>query len=276
MDALSAGEHLHVFMQHSNRVEVAGLAQAVNVIHSLMNINTSRVMFKTPTFYVFKMFIPHHANGAKMAPVTASNWQNVNNIQAVTAFASIDTLGMVNISFTNVDMSATHAVTVTLTSSATSYSVKSAEVITGNEINSCNEFGQGEQVNIKTLDASSYNLEGKTLSVTLPSKSVVMMRLEPPVSAQPGNMMEHAINTFTVKAGPGRAVVISSSACMKTPVTVSLYGIDGRALIDRVSTKLDSGNNIRILENTLKSRGVYLVRITGDNLDLTQQVLVYR
>ncbi|HEX2956420.1 MAG TPA: alpha-L-arabinofuranosidase C-terminal domain-containing protein, partial [Chitinispirillaceae bacterium] len=181
LDALSAGEHLHAFMEYSNRFEMAGLAQAVNVIHSLMNINqSSGVMSKTTTFYVFKMYIPHHTNNAMQVPITAENWKKVNNnVQAVTSFASVDKDGIVSISFTNADISATQAVTVNLTSKIESYSVKSAEVITGPAINSYNEYGKDETVYIKPLSSSSYSLSGKTLNVTLPSKSVVMIRLQP-------------------------------------------------------------------------------------------------
>ena len=277
MDALSAGEHLHNFMQQSSRVEIACLAQGVNVIHSLININTNQVMVKTPTFYVFKMFIPHHTNNAKLVPITASSYQNVNgNIQAVTTVASVDSTGMVNISFTNIDMSATRSVTVTLTSSKASYTVKSAEVITGSAINTCNVFGAAEQVNIKTLDASSYNLNGKTLSVTLPSKSIVMIRLMPPVAVKPGSLLKNGKNTFSVQAGPNGTMHINSSVSMNTPVTISLYSVDGKTLIDRVSRTLERGNNVCVLGNNLKNRGVYLVKLTGDNVNFAKKVIVSR
>lgn len=276
-DALSAGEHLHVFMENSKRVQVTCLAQAVSCIHSIMNINTSAVMVKTPTFYVYKMYIPHHMNNAKVVPVTASNWANVNgDVQAVTSFASVDSTGTISISFTNVDMSATQRITVTLTSSQAAYVVKSAEVITGPAINTANEYGANEQVNIKALDPSSYTLTGKTLSVTLPSKSVAMIRLVPPTAVQSASLLKNSSNTFSIKAGSNRNVLITSSANINTPVTISLYGIDGRTLIDKVSRVFGSDNNTCVMGNNLESRGAYLVKVKGDNVNLTQQVIVLK
>jgi alpha-N-arabinofuranosidase len=275
MDAISAGEHLHAFMEYSNRFEMAGLAQAVNVIHSLMNINNSGVMSKTTTFYVFKMYIPHHSNNAKVAPVTAENWKKVNgNVQAVTAFASVDKDGIVSISFTNCDMSAAQAVTVTLTSSIASYTVKSAEVITGDAINTYNEYGKEETVNIKPLATSAYSLSGKTLNVTLPSKCVAMIRLTPPgVGVQSGNIIKNDLRSFSVKVGANGSVLVSSSLNQNSPVSVSLYGIDGRTLIDRVSTKFDNGS-VCISGSKSLSKGTYLVKIKGENLNLTKQVVI--
>ena len=73
MDALSAALTLNMFMANADRVQMAGLAQAINVIHSLFLTNAAsggQDLVKTPTFYVFKMFVPHHTNGAKWAPNT--------------------------------------------------------------------------------------------------------------------------------------------------------------------------------------------------------------
>jgi alpha-N-arabinofuranosidase len=280
MDALSASEHLHLFMQHSSRVEVAGLAQAVNVIHSLMNINQQQKMVKTPTFYVFKMFKPHHLNNAKVVPIATSNFEKISrsgkNLQAVTSFASVDSEDVVSISFSNVDKDAEKSVTVSLNSNIASYTVKSAEVITGPTIASANEYNQAEQIFIKPLDSNKYNLNGKQLSVTLPSKSVAMIRLQPPppVSVDPQSSLYKSAATFSVKTGADRSVLISSSANMNSPVTVSLYGIDGRTLINRVSTQFDNGNSISLSGNKLKNKGVYIIRIQGENLNFTEQVII--
>ena len=61
MDAISSAEQLHLFMQHADRVFMGGMAQAVNVIHALFFTRAAdAALVKTPAFYVFKMFIPHH------------------------------------------------------------------------------------------------------------------------------------------------------------------------------------------------------------------------
>jgi len=52
-------------------------------------------------------------------------------------------------------------------------------VITGSAKDSYNDYAQTETVNIQTLAGSSCSISGKTLQVTVPAKSVVMLVLTP-------------------------------------------------------------------------------------------------
>jgi alpha-N-arabinofuranosidase len=185
MDALSAALTLNMFMANADRIQMAGLAQAVNVIHSLFLTNSSssgKDLVKTPTFYVWKMFVPHHTNNAKWAPNTLSSEKitgNSKTFSVLSSGATVNDAGQVSINLANVDLTKTHDVTITLTSSAGSYSLAKAEVITGPAKDSYNDFGKAETVNIQALAATSYQACGKKLKVTLPSKSVVMLTLDP-------------------------------------------------------------------------------------------------
>ncbi len=279
MDAVSAGEHLNLFLQRADRMGIACLAQGVNVIHSLININPSGVMAKTPNFYIFKLYKPHHTDKAKIAPITASTIQTVTGngatMPALTVFASVDSHGIVNVSFTNVDLTATRTATVTLTSSQASYTVASAEAVTGPAITSFNDFGASEAVGIKPLDASSYSITGKTLSVTLPTKSVVMIRLAPPGNAaiQNGNFPKNGANAFSIKTGSRGELVIASQAGRKTSVMISLYDIDGRTLRARSNKTFEIGNGPFVFE-THMPKGVYLLKITGSDINLSKRVAI--
>jgi alpha-N-arabinofuranosidase len=278
MDAISAGAHLNQFLVNADRVEVACLAQGVNVIHSVININQSGVMVKTPAFYVFKMFKPHHANGAKFAPMTAAKFENTNGSTPMgNAAASVGANDTVNVSIVNNDLSATRQVVVTLTSSHAGYKVVSAEKVTGETYTSFNDFGKAEQVNITTLDASACPVSGKTLTVTMPKISVVMIRLIPTdVAVQPGTKHNNPADAFFVKAGPRGTVLVSSSMKEKTPVTISLYGIDGRTLINRTTRTFEAGKSACVLGNTASGNGVYLVKIAGVNVNLAKRVVIAR
>jgi len=181
MDAISTAEQLHLFMQHADRIAMAGLAQPINVIHSLFLTRASDgVLVKTPAFYVFKMFVPHHTGGAKWAPSTLVS-ENINGnnttFPVISAGTSVDSQGRVNISLVNVDLVNTRAIQITISSSQSSYTVSSAQVLTGPAKDSYNDFGQPEKVNTQVLPASSCTISGKSLRVTLPSKSVVMLSL---------------------------------------------------------------------------------------------------
>jgi len=275
MDAISAGIHLNIMIQNADRIGVACLAQGVNVIHSLVNINNGGTMVKTPTFYVFKMYIPHHTNNAKFLPLTSSpTYEKTNNLNAVDVAATVDDSGIVNISFVNIDLNATRDVKVTL-SGDNRYLFKSAEVVTGSSYKSYNPFGQAEQVNIQTLPASNCKVNGNVVEVKLPSKCVAMVRLKPEPKNGVSKMhlsgtINDIANAFSVKSGANGSIIVSSSVSMETPVLLSLYSADGKTLIES-SKSLNAGSCI--LGNNI-GKGIYFVKITGNNLNLTKQIVV--
>ena len=45
--------------------QIAALAQTIEVEHSLFVVNSSGLLVKPRTFHVFKVFMPHHASGAR-------------------------------------------------------------------------------------------------------------------------------------------------------------------------------------------------------------------
>lgn len=183
MDAISAAESLHLFMQHADRFEMAGLAQGINVIHSLLLTRSSdSALVKTPTFYLFKMFLPHHSSGAMWAPSTLKSETITGNSQTfpvLSAGTSVDSQGHVNISLANVDLVNARTIQITLSGGKSAYAVSTAQVITGPAKDSYNDYGQTEKVNIQTLGGSSCSISGKSLQVTLPAKSVALLVLTP-------------------------------------------------------------------------------------------------
>jgi alpha-N-arabinofuranosidase len=170
-------------MQHADRYAMAGLAQGINVIHSLLLTRSSdAALVRTPTFYVFKMLIPHHRANAKWAPSTLTSENITGNGQTfpvLSAGSSVDDQGRVNISLANVDLVNTRTIKVTINSSKSGYTVSTAQVITGPAKDSYNDYAQTEKVNIQPLAGSSCSIAGKTLQVTLPAKSVAMLVLTP-------------------------------------------------------------------------------------------------
>ena len=183
MDAISSAEQLHLFMQHADRIFMGGAAQAINVIHALFFTRAAdAALVKTPAFYLFQMFIPHHSSGAKWAPSALTSQSITGNNQTfpvLSAGATVDSLGHVNISLANLDLVNTRSIQITLTSSQAGYTVSTSQVITGPAKDSANDFNQPETVNIQALNPTNCNISGKSLRVTLPAKSVVMLVLTP-------------------------------------------------------------------------------------------------
>jgi alpha-N-arabinofuranosidase len=288
-DAISGAMQLHLMMSNADRIAVACLAQGVSVIHSVINISdvSPFTMVKTPMFYVFKMFKPHHTRNAKWAPISTSSIQTFQQATAssgtvtlpiLNVGATVDSLQRVNISISSMDITASRQITITLTSGVTTYVLDSAQVIQGTGINSTNAFGAAESVNIQNFAASNYTLtgNGKILTVTVPPLSIVMLRVQPIVAVQPGSIRMKGADAFSIKAGSRGTVLVSSLVSQKTPVTISLYGVDGRTLMDRVSKTFEPGNSTCVLGSNGKGREVYIVKITGTDINLSKKVVVAR
>ncbi len=277
MDALSAGETLNLFIRYCNRMFGAGLAQGVNVIHSLMNTNSAGALAKLPTFFVFKMYIPHHTNGAKYAPTTITSEKATGqSCNAVSAAATSDDLGHVNISLTNIDLTAVRTVNITLTSGVSSYAMSSAQIVTGPAKNSSNGFGTTETVNIQPLAASNYTLSnnGKTISATLPARSIVMLILGPTVPVNTRTIPKVS-NDFSITTGPDGELFMTLSTPSKTPVTVSLYSTDGRTLVSKVPQAMTVGKRSLAVGRNI-GKGIYIARISGEGFDLSKRIVVER
>jgi alpha-N-arabinofuranosidase len=74
-DALLTGITFDIFQRHADKVAVAAVAQSVNCLHSLMLTQGDKVAL-TPTFNVFKMYLPHQGATAVRAEFTASSIDN--------------------------------------------------------------------------------------------------------------------------------------------------------------------------------------------------------
>ncbi|MCD8095284.1 MAG: alpha-N-arabinofuranosidase [Ruminococcus sp.] len=58
-DAIVAAINLNIFNNHSSRVSMANLAQVMNVLQAVL-LSEGEKLVKTPTWYVFKLFLAHH------------------------------------------------------------------------------------------------------------------------------------------------------------------------------------------------------------------------
>ncbi len=74
-DALLTGITLDIFQRHADKVAVAAVAQSVNCIHSLMLAQEDKFCV-TPTYHVFKMYLPHHGAMAVRSEFTVSSIDN--------------------------------------------------------------------------------------------------------------------------------------------------------------------------------------------------------
>ena len=172
-DAMIAGLTLNVFNNHADRVRGANLAQIVNVLQAVILTNEEKMLL-TPTFHVMKMYNVHQ--DATLVPIEIEsptyNFQG-KKLTAVSASASKDAAGALNISLTNIDYSKSHEVTINLRGEE--FTKLSGQILSSTNISDHNTFEQPNKVVVKNF--SSAKLEKGVLKMTLPAYSVVILNL---------------------------------------------------------------------------------------------------
>ncbi|UZK67663.1 alpha-N-arabinofuranosidase [Sphingomonas sp. M1-B02] len=172
-DALVAAIHLNVFAKHAERVKMSAIAQMVNVLQAMILTDGAK-MVRTPTYHVFHMYKPYM--DATVLPIEIkSPWYNKDQwtMPAVSASAVRDKAGVVHVGLANLDPNRANTVTVSL--AGVNASQVSGKVLTAPAINTLNSFDAPDTVAPVAFDGAQLN--GGTLTVTLPAKSVVMLDL---------------------------------------------------------------------------------------------------
>ncbi len=172
-DAVTAAIHLNIFNQHADRVKVANLAQMVNVLQSVI-LTKGDKMVLTPTYYVFKMFSVHQEATLLKTDLECEDYTyGDKHIPAISASASVDSDGKVHISMANLNPD--KSITVECPLIGETFAKVSGQVLTAKAMNAFNSFDHPDIV--KPADFNDFVLRDGTLTVNMPSKSVVVLEL---------------------------------------------------------------------------------------------------
>jgi alpha-N-arabinofuranosidase len=137
-DAVVAAVNLNIFNKHSDRVQMANIAQMVNVLQAMV-LTDKEKMVLTPTYYVFKMYKIHQ--GATLIPIDLSAPEykmNQASVPSVSASASRDKDGKLHLSIVNLDPNRSAEMT-TKVAGSTVRSI-TGEVLTASTMNAMNTF----------------------------------------------------------------------------------------------------------------------------------------
>lgn len=171
-DALVAALNLDIFNKHCDRVRMANVAQTINVLQAMI-LTKDSVMVLTPSYYVFKMYQVHHDATHLPLEIYCENYvYDGKSIPAISASASKDKDGSIHITVSNVNPHRNLTLTCELRGLKQA-KFKRGEIITGERMNSFNDFGKPEQVTIKSFN--DVKVKDNNLVVQLPEKSVVML-----------------------------------------------------------------------------------------------------
>ncbi|WP_423128425.1 alpha-N-arabinofuranosidase [Gaoshiqia sp. Z1-71] len=172
-DALVAGINLNIFNNHADRVKMANIAQTVNVLQSVILTKDDEIVL-TPTYYVFKMYSVHQDATLIPSNLKTGKYElDGKSVPAVHASASTKD-GQVSITLCNLNPNKSESIDISLTGQ--NVSSASGQIVTAKNMNDYNDFGKDEKVTLTNFEVKKPK-DGK-LTVTLPSKSVVLVQLK--------------------------------------------------------------------------------------------------
>ena len=167
------GAHLNIFTRHADRVRMSNIAQMINVLQAMIITDKERMVL-TPTYYVFKMYVPFQ--DATFVPVTfdaGTYKQGDITLPRVDAIAARNTTGKLWLEITNLDPDQA----VDVETSLTGITAKSArgETLTAPKVDSVNTFDAPNTVVPKPVSAK---VAGGKLTLKLEPKSVTVLSVE--------------------------------------------------------------------------------------------------
>jgi alpha-N-arabinofuranosidase len=171
-DAVVAALNFHVFHRYAKRVQMANIAQMVNVLQAMILTDGPR-MTLTPTYHAFEMYIPFQGATYLPTEVQAPNYSlGEFSVPAVTVTAARDTSGRLQFGLVNLDPRRQAIVTTSVSGAE----VKGAagRVLTARNMDAHNIVGRPQVV---TPAQISGRRSGNKIVLRLPPKSVTVVEL---------------------------------------------------------------------------------------------------
>ncbi|MBK7103733.1 MAG: alpha-N-arabinofuranosidase [Ignavibacteriae bacterium] len=185
-DAIVAASNLNIFHKYTDRVKMTNIAQMVNVLQAMI-LTDNEKMVLTPTYHVFEMYKVH--KGAINLPIELHSSQysiGGESISSVNATASINSNGVVHISLCNVNPNHNENVKINLEKFINGK--VTGRILTSDEMNALNSFDN--QNNVEPTEFSDFEISKNNLTVNLPSKSVVVLKLDGELNSSIGNAID--------------------------------------------------------------------------------------
>jgi alpha-N-arabinofuranosidase len=172
-DAILASLNLNIFARHADRVRMANIAQMINVLQAMI-LTDKEKMVLTPTYYVFKMYVPFQ--DAMFVPVAfdaGAYRQGSISLPRVDAVAAKDASGRLWLEITNLDPEKPLGIDADVSGMA----IKSAkgETLTAPAVDSVNTFAAPNNVVPKPISAI---VKGGRLNLTVEPKSLTVISME--------------------------------------------------------------------------------------------------
>jgi len=174
-DALIAGVSLNIFNRHCERVQMANIAQIVNVLQALI-LTRGAEMILTPTYHVFDLYQAHQDADLLDFQLDCGDYElNGEKIPALNASVSKDEAGRINITLCN--LHAMESVNLECIFNSRALKLKRVEglILTADKVNAYNSFAEANKVKPEVFHDVKLKKDG--LIITLPSASVLRLSL---------------------------------------------------------------------------------------------------
>jgi alpha-N-arabinofuranosidase len=172
-DAVVAALNINTFARHAERVRMANIAQMINVLQAMV-LTDKEKMILTPTYYVFRMYVPFQ--DATFIPLSFDAGSYVNGditLPRVDAVAARDQQGRVWLALTNIDPHSPAQIEVTV--AGTDVTRVAGEMLSAPAIDSVNTFAAPLTVAPHSISAQA---SGGKIPLTLAPESVTVVTLE--------------------------------------------------------------------------------------------------
>lgn len=172
-DAILAALNLNIFARHADRVRMANIAQMINVLQAMIMTDKEK-MALTPTYYVYKMYVPFQ--DSTFVPVTfeAGTYMHNNiSLPRVDAIAAKGRDGKLWLEVTNVDPN--EPVEIELHLAGVTGKSANGETLTAAKVDSVNTF---DAPNTVVPEPISAKVQGGKLALNLEPKSVTVVSVE--------------------------------------------------------------------------------------------------
>jgi alpha-N-arabinofuranosidase len=175
-DALVTALHFDIFHRHCARVQMANIAQTINVLQAMiLTEDGGDRMVLTPTYHVYEMYKVHQDATLLPLDLTSDDYTfGEATMPALSATASRDAVGIVHLSLSNVDPHLDHTVRCRL--HGMDVGGVNGRILTAAHMDAHNTFDEPEVVQPTAFNGAS--LDGDQLIIQLPAKSVVTLRIE--------------------------------------------------------------------------------------------------
>jgi alpha-L-arabinofuranosidase len=169
-DAILTALNLNIFARHADRVRGANIAQMINVLQAMIMTDKEKMVL-TPTYHVFKMYVPFQ--DATFIPVTFNAGTYTNGditLPRVDAIVAKDPSGKFWLSLTNIDPN--NAVEIEASLTGINANSATGETLTSPKVDSVNTSDAPNAVTPKPISAK---FQGGKLIIKLDPKSVTVV-----------------------------------------------------------------------------------------------------